>query len=184
MAENQDIKDEKVTQEETSKKAKKSKLEARIEELETQLKEANDKYLRTLADAENFKKRIDQERINDRKYAASNFAMELLVPYEQFSKIVEFNTDNDVLKNFLIGFKMIKDQFEQVLEKEGVKEIKALGEQFDAKAHYAIEKTSDKEKPNGTVLEVLQKGYMFKDRILRPAMVKVNEWSDENGEDK
>ena len=183
--ENQEIKkDEQVVREEETKKTKKHKLEAKIEELEAQVKELNDKYLRTLADAENFKKRIDQERINDRKYAASSFANELLIPYEQFSKIVEFPTDNDMLKNFLIGFKMIKDQFEQVLEKEGVKEIKAVGEIFDAKLHYAIEKANDKEKPNNTVLEVLQKGYMFKDRILRPAMVKVNEWSDENGEDK
>ncbi len=167
---------------EESKKEKKNKHLARIEVLEAEIKELNDKYLRTLAEADNFKKRIQAEKVMDKKYAASSFANELLTPYEQFSKIVEFPTDNDLLKNFLIGFKMIKDQFEQVLEREGVKEIKALGEVFDAKVHHAIEKTSDKEKANGIVLEVLQKGYYFKDRILRPAMVKINEWSEDNGQ--
>src|SRR5690606_10952247 len=112
------------------------------------------------------------------------FALELLVPYEQFDKIVEFPTDNDLLKNFLIGFKMIKDQFEQVLEKEGIKEIKALGEAFDANLHHAIEKVNDDQKADGVVVEVLQKGYYFKDKILRPAMVKVNEWRKDNGKDE
>ncbi|VEU82290.1 nucleotide exchange factor GrpE [Acholeplasma hippikon] len=180
----EETKQEEVKKEE-SKKEKKSKLEAKIEELENQVKELNDKYLRTLADTENYKKRIDAEKAVMKKYAASSFASELLVPYEQFSKIVEFPTEDPVLKNFLIGFKMIKDQFEQALEREGVKEIQALGKAFDANLHHAIEKESNKEKENGIVLEVLQKGYYFKDRVLRPAMVKVNEWSEENhGENK
>ena len=167
-----------------SKKEKKTKQQQRIESLEAEVKELNDKYLRTLAETENFKKRIQAEKVLDRKYAASSFATELLVPYEQFSKIVDFPSDNELLNNFLIGFKMIRDQFKSVLENEGVVEIKALGEVFDAKVHHAIEKESNKDKPNGTVLEVLQNGYLFKDRILRPAMVKINEWSEDNGEDK
>lgn len=178
-------------QQESSKKEKKNRLQVKIEELEIKnkelkekIKELEDKNLRTLADAENYKKRINQEKINDKKYAASNFASELLVPYEQLDKVVEFPTDNEILRNFLIGFKMIRDQFKDVLEREGVKEINSLNEKFDAYIHHAIEKESNKEKENGTVLEVMQKGYYFKDRILRPAMVKVNEWSDENGEDK
>jgi len=172
------------TENKESKKEKKTKQQIKIESLEAQVKELNDKYLRTLAEADNFKKRIQAEKVTDRKYAASNFAEQLLVPYEQFSKIVEMPTDNPLLSNFLIGFKMIKDQFKEVLEKEGVVQIKASGEMFDAKVHYAIEKENNKEKPNGIILEVLQNGYYFKDRILRPAMVKINEWSEENGEDK
>ena len=172
------------TETKASKKEKKSKQQLKIESLEAEIKSLNDKYLRTLAEAENFKKRIQAEKVTDRKYAASGFATELLTPYEQFSKIVEFPTDNELLSNFLIGFKMIRDQFKDVLEKEGVVQIKSEGQMFDAKVHHAIEKESNKEKPNGTILEVLQNGYYFKDRVLRPAMVKINEWSEENGEDK
>src|SRR5690554_1052704 len=172
------------TETKASKKEKKSKQQLKIESLEAEIKSLNDKYLRTLAESENFKKRIQAEKVTDRKYAASGFATELLTPYEQFSKIVEFPTDNELLSNFLIGFKMIRDQFKDVLEKEGVVQIKSEGQMFDAKVHHAIEKESNKEKPNGTILEVLQNGYFFKDRVLRPAMVKINEWSEENGEDK
>ncbi len=165
-----------------TKEAKKEKKHAHLEkihELERQVKEFNDKYLRALADQENFKKRIQNERQIEKKYAASHFANELLVPYEQFVKVVEFPTDNELLKNFLIGFKMIKDQFQQILENEGVKEIKALNEKFDPSIHHAIEKDHDNTKESGIITEVLQKGYYFKDRVLRPAMVKVNERSEE-----
>ncbi len=79
---------------------------------------------------------------------------------------------------------MLNQQFIQVLEQEGVMEIKALNEAFDPNKHHAVEKIKDESKPRGQIVEVLQRGYMYKERILRPAMVKVNEWSDENGEDK
>jgi len=187
MKENEKQKDEikaEASIEKESKKEKKTKQQLKIEALEAEVKELKDKYLRTLAETENFKKRMQAEKLQDRKYAASGFATNLLTPYEQFVKVVEMETDNELLKNFLIGFKMIKDQFKTVLEDEGVVEIKALGEQFDAKVHHAVEKESNLEKPNGIILEVLQSGYYFKDRILRPAMVKINEWSEENGEDK
>lgn len=97
------------TETKASKKEKKSKQQLKIESLEAEIKSLNDKYLRTLAESENFKKRIQAEKVTDRKYAASGFATELLTPYEQFSKIVEFPTDNELLSNFLIGFKMIRD---------------------------------------------------------------------------
>ncbi len=177
-----DIQETEVKDSKASKKEKKNTYLEKINELEDKVKELNDKYLRALAEQENFKKRIQNERQIEKKYAASHFANELLIPLEQFVKVVEFPTDNELLKNFLIGFKMIKDQFQQILENEGVKEIKALNEKFDPNIHHAIEKDHNNEKEDGIITEVLQKGYYFKDRILRPAMVKVNEWSEqENG---
>lgn len=174
-----------IVDDKAAKKKKKSAEHEKIEQLEHKVKELNDKYLRALAETENVKKRMQNERQIERKYAASNLASELLVPFEQFSKIVEFPTDNDLLKNFLVGFKMIKDQFEQVLENEGIKEIKALNENFDPNVHHAIEKDSNKDLPSGMITEVFQKGYYYKDRVLRPAMVKVNEWSEnQNGKDE
>jgi len=176
--------EEKLEPQQKENKKKKNKKEQEIEKLNEEIKELNDKYLRTLAEMENFKKRIQQERIQERKYASSQFATQLLIPFDQLDKIVDYPTDNELLKNYLIGFKMIRDQFVQVFEQEGIKEIKALGEMFDANLHHAVEKGNDSEKPNGVILEVFQKGYHYKDRILRPAMVKVNEWSDNNGENK
>jgi molecular chaperone GrpE len=169
---------------EEQKKEKKPKHKEQVEILEKEIKDLRDKMLRNAAELENFKKRMTQERINDRKFASKNLVNDILTPLEQMNKIVNMTTDNDLLKNFLIGFKMINDQCFNVLISDGLKEIDALNKPFDPHVHYAIEKISDLEKPNGINLEVIQKGYTYKEQILRPAMVKVNEWSEENGEDK
>lgn len=181
IVEEKDVSPEK---EEKSKKEKKNKHKEQIDALEKEIKELKDKLLRNAAELDNFKKRMTQERINDRKYASKNLVHDILEPLDQLDKIVNIQTDDATLKNFLYGFKMINDKFYQVLITDGLKEIDALNKQFDPKYHYAIEKESHKDKPNGINLEVIQKGYTYKDQLLRPAMVKVNEWSDENGKDE
>jgi molecular chaperone GrpE len=170
--------------EDVSKKEKKSKQKDKIEVLEKEVLALKDKLLRNAAELENFKKRMTQERINDRKYASKNLIGDILNPLEQLNKIVHLEVDNDMLKNFLIGFKMINDQLFQVLQTDGLKEIEALNKPFDPKMHYAVEKVELKEQPNGINVEVIQKGYTYKEQLLRPAMVKVNEWSEENGENE
>jgi molecular chaperone GrpE len=167
-----------------TKKEKKNKHKEQVEALEKEIKDFKDKWLRSIAELENFKKRNTQERINDRKFASKNLIGDILNPLEQMNKAVNMQTDNEMLKNFLIGFKMINDQFYNILIQDGLKEIDALNKPFDPNYHYAIEKTLDQDKPNGINLEVIQKGYTYKDQILRPAMVKVNEWSENNGKDK
>ncbi|PKK97031.1 MAG: nucleotide exchange factor GrpE [Tenericutes bacterium HGW-Tenericutes-3] len=166
------------------KKERKNKHKEQIEQLELDVKNYKDKLLRNAAELENFKKRMNQERINDRKYASKNLIADILNPLEQMNMVVNMKTDNDLLKNFLIGFKMINDQFYTILEQDGLKEIEALNKPFDPKFHHALEKLSDKDQPDGINLEVVSKGYTYKEQILRPAMVKVNEWSEENGKDK
>jgi len=166
------------------KKEKKNKHKEQIEQLEFEVKSYRDKLLRNAAELENFKKRMNQERINDRKYASKNLIADILNPLEQMNQVVNMNTDNDLLRNFLIGFKMINDQFYSILEQDGLKEIDALNKPFDPKLHHAIENVSHLDQPNGVNLVVVSKGYTYKEQILRPAMVKVNEWSEENGKDK
>ncbi len=168
----------------TSKKERRNKHKEQVEALEKELAEYKDKYLRNLAEFENFKKRMHNERIQDRKYASKSLIGEILNPLDQLDRIVNMATDNELLKNFLIGFKMINDQLFQVLQADGIKEIDAKLKPFDPNIHHAIEKVSHPEQPNGIVIEVVQKGYMYKDQLIRPAMVKVNEWSEENGKDK
>lgn len=169
---------------EASKKERRNKHKEQVDALELEIKELKDKMLRNAAELENFKKRMHNERILDRKYASKNLINDLLMPLDQLDRIVNMKTDNELLKNFLIGFKMINDQLFNVLTTDGVKEIEALGKPFDPNVHHALEKVENKEKENGIVIEVVQKGYTYKDQLLRPAMVKVNEWSEENGKDK
>ena len=169
---------------EETKKEKRNKHKEHVEALEQEIKNLNDKLLRNAAELENFKKRIQAERIQDRKYASKNLINDLLTPLDQLDRIVNLSTDNELLKNFLIGFKMVNDQLFNVLISDGMKEIEAMNKPFDPNIHHAIEKVSLKDKDNGIVIEVIQKGYIYKEQLLRPAMVKVNEWSEENGKDE
>lgn len=174
-----------MKEEKKTKKEIKNTQEERIQQLANQVIDLEEKLLRNSAELENFKKRVQQERINERKYAFEPLLLDILEPIEQFSKVVNLDVEDPQLKNFLIGFKMISDQFTQVLKDNNVNEIEALNKPFDPKEHYAIEKENNKDKENGINIEVIRKGYTYKDRILRPALVKVNEWSEiENGENK
>jgi molecular chaperone GrpE len=166
------------------KKSEKEKLKDDIEQLQAELATLKDQYLRERAELENFKKRTHQERILERKYASQNVIESLINPIDQLKIVTNMTVDNDLLRNYLIGFKMINDQILGILEQEGLKEIKAMNEMFDPNIHHAIDTVSDKDKPKGMILVVQQTGYMFKERVIRPAMVKVNEWSDENGNNK
>ncbi|WP_349401922.1 heat shock protein GrpE [Candidatus Phytoplasma solani] len=174
-------------QKDEKKKSEKSvfKLEKQISKLkfqtEQQKKEFDDELLKKQAELINFKKRLHQQKAQEVKYASGNLISNLLLPLEQLEKVLEFSTDNELLKKYLSGFQMIQQQIKNILQEEGVEEIKALNVIFDPALHHALETISDPQKPNKTNLKVLQKGYLYKEKILRPAMVQVNEWSDKNG---
>lgn len=166
------------------KKTKTQKLEEKIDELKLEVKKLKEEKLLIAADTENYKKRINQERIIDRQYASRGLILSLLHSLDQLKLITNMKTEDDKLKNFLIGFKMISDQLFKTLEEDGLKEIEALNKPFDPNYHEAVEKVKEKSMEKGINLEVVSPGYMYKEKLLRPAMVKVNEWSDENGKDK
>ena len=171
---------EKVEKQPKKKATSKDKIEA----LEKEILELKDKNLRVVAEYENARKRIETQRIQDRKYASKYLIDQLLTPLSQLDKIVELDTEDDKLKNFLIGFKMIKDQIFKTLEADGLKEIDALNKPFDPNFHEAMEKIHDQNLPNGINVAVINKGYMYKEQLLKLATVKVNEWSEDNGENK
>lgn len=149
--------------------------ESIIIDLETQIKDLKNEMLKQQADLQNTRKRLEKERITERKYAAMNFAKQLITPMDTFDLALGHVGDNEAVKQFAQGFEMIKSQFTKMLEEEGVSEIDALNEEYDPNFHQAImtEKIEGTE-PN-TVIDVLQKGYMFKDRLIRPAIVKISE---------
>ncbi|AGL90276.1 nucleotide exchange factor GrpE [Candidatus Phytoplasma australiense] len=161
------------------------KLKEQINKLTLQLEEQKkafaDASLKNQAELINFKKRLQKQKIQELKYASSNLISDLLVPLEQLEKALEISTDNELLKKYLLGFQMIQQQIKNILKEEGVEEIQSLNAVFNPALHNALEKISEPEKPNKTNLKVLQKGYLYKEKILRPAMVQVNEWSNEDG---
>ena len=143
-------------------------------------KEVNDlkeALLRNQADLQNYKRRKDEETERLQKYKNEELIKELLTVVDNFERAIKMD-DNDLsdeVSKFLSGFKLIYTNTVNILNKYEVKEIKAEGIEFDPTYHHAVLTEQDDTKPAGVVLEVLQKGYMYKDRVIRPAMVKVNE---------
>lgn len=148
--------------------------ENEIDLLKIEIDKLKNDYARAYADTENLKKRLMAEAEQTRKYRIQSFALEILPTIDNLERALASDIPEDA-KAFYDGIKIIYDQLLNALKNEGVSEIEALDKPFDANIHQALmsEKVDDKEA--GIVIEVLQKGYLLKDRILRPAMVKVSE---------
>ena len=125
----------------------------------------------------NYKRRRDDEISKMLKYSEEQIIKEILPILDNFERAIKMDDDNldDEVSKFLEGFKMVYTQFKNMLDKFEVKEIDAFGKEFDPTYHQAVMKESVPDKESGIVLEVFQKGYIYKDRVIRPAMVKVNE---------
>ena len=150
-----------------------------VEEINTELLEEikilkND-LLKQHADLENVRKRLEKERILERKYAGLGFVKHLLTPLDNFELALSHLTDDEASKKFTEGFEMIKNQLYKALEEEGVSEIDALNEEYNPNFHQAIMTEKIEGTQANMVLQVLQKGYLFKDRLIRPAIVKISE---------
>ena len=123
------------------------------------------------------KRRKEEEVSHMMKYCNEDILKSLLPIIDNFERglMMDDNDLSDEVSKFLSGFKMIYTDIIGIMNKNEVKEIEAEGIEFDPKVHQAVLMEHDEEKPHGVVLEVLQKGYMYKDKVIRPAMVKVNE---------
>ena len=122
-------------------------------------------------------RRFNEEKANIYKYDGEKLIKEILPIIDNFERAISLDDDNltDELSKFLSGFKMIYTSLLSTLNAIGVKEIEAMGKQFDPKTMEAIMTTSIMEEEEGVVVEVMQKGYTYNDKVIRVAMVKVNE---------
>ncbi len=163
------------TDEKPVKEKKKIKeLKEQIANLELELANVKNEMLLDRAELENFKRRTNDERIKDRKYANQTLLSDMINVIDIFDKAVSSNTEDELLKKYLLGFKMINMQLQQVMSDYGVQKIKDLGEKFNPNIHQAIETIEVEGVEEGQVVEVVMQGYMYKDRVLRPSMVKVS----------
>lgn len=157
----------------------KKELEEALKTIENLTNEANDaknKMMMAQAEMINFRKRKEEETSNMLKYANQDLILEVIGVLDNFERALNLddNNLNDELSKFLVGFKMIYASLKEILIKYGVEEIDALDKEFDPMIHQALLVDKDPEKPDNIVLDVLLKGYKFKDRVIRPASVKVN----------
>ena len=177
----EDVKEEKVEKEVTEPETEKideekavDERDALIESLQSEVAKLKNDFARAYADTENMKKRLTKEADNAKKYRFKDSALELLPIVDNMAMALNVQTEDEALLNYVKGFEMIYKQFLSVLDKEGVKEIEADGKPFDHNTMQALMQEKQDGVESGIVLEVLQKGYMLKDRILRPALVKVS----------
>lgn len=145
---------------------------------QAQSDEFKDRYLRTLADFENYRKRADREKTDFYKYALQGVLKELLPVLDNFDRALEHAEEGD---DFHKGVLLIYKQLLDVLRKNGVKPIEESGVKFDPNIHEGVVREEDPSVPSHTVTAVLQKGYFLHDRLLRPAMVKVAVGGPEQG---
>lgn len=171
----EEIEELEVTSEREDIASDESEEVSETEALELQLEEAENKYLRLLADYENFKRRATLDKESMQKYRSQNILNQLIPVLDNFSLALNIETQNEETETMLKGIDMIYRSLVDALKSEGLVEINAVGEEFDPNFHQAIMMEKDESQSAGIVLEEMQKGYMLKDRVLRPSMVKVNE---------
>ena len=132
--------------------------------------DSRDRYLRTLADFENYRKRAEREKADFQRYALAGVIRDLLPVIDNFDRALEHAEEGD---EFHKGVALIYKQLFEVLQRHGLKPISESGVRFDPNIHEAVVREEDPSVPSHTVVAVLQKGYFLHDRLLRPAMVKV-----------
>jgi len=133
-----------------------------------------DKYFRSLAEMENMRKRLQDEKLSSINFAIERMLADFLTPLDQLEKALMFaEKASDEVKNWAIGFQMILNEFQNALAEYDVKPFQSVGKVFDPHKHEAIEQVETTEVPEGVVLEEIVKGYEKNGRIVRPARVKV-----------
>ena len=145
--------------------------------LSKRISELEDALLRSQAELLNYRKRKDEETARILKYAEEDILKGFLPILDNFERAIMMDDNNfgDETSKFLEGFRMVYNQTKELLTKFEVREIDCLNKEFDPAISQAISTEKDKTKPSGTVLKIYQKGYMYKDKVLRHAMVIVNE---------
>jgi len=149
-----------------------AELKARIAELETSAEEASNRFLRLAADFDNYKKRARQDQFDTINYASATVVERLLPVLDDFQRALDHAPD-DVDEGWLKGLRLTYQKLQEILSAQGVEAIEAVGSAFDPKLHEAVGSEESSEHPEDTVVLELRRGYRLRDRVIRPALVKV-----------
>lgn len=163
--------DEKSRKDEKSDEPKEETIEQKLEKAEALAKENYDKWLRQLAEFENFRKRTNAEKMGMYNNGVRDTIEKILPVLDNFERAVNMSEDKE--SSTYKGIEMILKQFIEVLQNMGVEEIPAEGEPFDPNVHAAVMHIDDESCDDNVIVEVFQKGYKHGDKVIRPSMVKV-----------
>ncbi|HHV38394.1 MAG TPA: nucleotide exchange factor GrpE [Tepidimicrobium sp.] len=171
VEEEESVEDEELNEEELLSRLE-DELAEKEEELakkEEEIKDLTDSLLRLRADFANYKRRIEKEKESTIAYALEGLMSDLLPILDNFERAMDSAEEKG---GFYEGVNMIYEQLLEVLSNNGLQEIECVGKPFDPNLHHAVF-TEESEEEEGTVLEAVQKGYLLKDKVIRPSMVKV-----------
>jgi molecular chaperone GrpE len=154
-----------------------SPLDERLATVEAELADSKDRLLRALAETENVRRRAERERADAAKYGASALAKDLLNVADNLRRALdslpEAQAADERARNLLHGVAATERELLAAFERNGIRRIEPAGERFDHNLHQAIFEVENTGQPPGTIVQVLQPGYVMQDRLLRPAMVGV-----------
>lgn len=158
-------------------------LNERIQQLEETNKELNDRLLRRIAEFENYKRRTENDQMNLLKYAAEPFIAKILPVYDDLNRSLSHAEDEKNNKSLLEGLKLVLDKFNKILKEQGVEKIETKGKEFDFNLHDALLQQPSSDVPENTIIEEIEPGYMYKDKVLRHAKVIVSLGAENKDED-
>jgi len=170
---NEEIKEEKKAEEPKEHK-KEHKKDKKLEELQNEVNTLKDKNMRIAAEMVNTLRRKDEETNRLLKYSNESLITELLPVIDNFERALNVDATSNDIESYQKGMTMIYNSLKNILEKFEVKEIEAIDKEFDPNFHQAVMQEEKEGTKENIVIEVLQKGYTYKDKVIRPAMVKVS----------
>ena len=170
---NEKIKEEKKAEEPKEHK-KEHKKDKKLEELQNEVNTLKDKNMRIAAEMVNTLRRKDEETNRLLKYSNESLITELLPVIDNFERALNVDATSNDIESYQKGMTMIYNSLKNILEKFEVKEIEAIDKEFDPSFHQAVIQEEKEGTKENIVIEVLQKGYTYKDKVIRPAMVKVS----------
>lgn len=157
-------------------------LRETLNKKETDYKELHDKYLRALAEMENFRKRVAREQTESIKYANEQILCDLLTVVDNIERAILHSMERKDFDALIDGLGLTMKEFNSILDKYGVKCIESVGQTFDPTRHHAVAMVEIGGQEDNTVVEEFRKGYILNDRILRPSLVSVAKKKEESGQ--
>lgn len=160
-----------------------ARIEEDVQELKARADDMRELAMRKQAEFENYRKRVERERAETIRHASSELVKDILPVLDNLERAIEASASGSE-EQLREGVGIVYRQFKDILEKRGLAEVDSEGREFDPHVHEAVSRIETDEHPEGRIVEVFQKGYWFKDKLLRPAMVAVAlPPSDTNGEE-
>tara|TARA_Y100000590_G_scaffold219458_1_gene248549 strand:+ start:850 stop:1422 length:573 start_codon:yes stop_codon:yes gene_type:complete len=181
---------EKTPSKDDGKEEKNTSSAAKEETLEEKLKNTQDKLLRTMAEMENQRRRFEKEKQDAFEFGAFNFAAESLLLIDNIDRAIDSFKNDESLKNnkdlnkIIDNIEIVKKDLVSIFKKNGIEAIECINKKFDPNFHQAMLEVENSTKEPGTIVQEIQKGYMMKERLLRPSLVGVAKKIEQKKEKK